>query len=172
MSAQAASASYPVFTPHKADASADAFRHRYGPQMAYLTERLSIPPADEIYSVNEARLAQRPRLDFADHSVADLRRRAADPRFAVITDRVHAFATRVAGATPPATIVPDAHDPNRPFADGLAWMAMSFLIDPEATRRALTLAGLRRWLAAFRAWGPMTTNLSLAQSTLAQARVY
>ncbi len=140
--------------------------------MAYLTERLGVPPAADIFSPNEERLAIRPRLHFGAMSIADLRKRAVDPRFAAITAHVREIAARFGDSPPPATANLDTHDPNRPFADSLQWMAMAALLARDDDERNRALAGLIRWVHTLRAWGPFRNNLPLAQSTISLSLVY
>lgn len=158
--------------PHSADPSAESFRARYARQMEDLRQRLHLPTPDQIYSPDESRLTQRPRLFFGDRSVAELKQRVADPRYLQIVQRVHAIAARFAGSTPPREVDLTAHEPNRPFADALPWMAMSALIATDAGTREHALSGLRRWIAAHQAWGPFQINLSLAQSIIALSLVH
>ncbi len=164
--------SEPVIAPHAPDPSADAFRLRYAHQMAQLRERLGVPNAAEIYTPNLERLASRPRLSFGVLDRPDLAGRAADPRFDAIVAHVHKFTIEAADLLPPDSVVMDAHDPNRAFADSLAWMATSILIDTDADRRARTMTGLLRWVRALREWGPFENNLPLAQSTIGLCLVY
>lgn len=140
--------------------------------MSRLRSRLHLPSPRELYRVDETRLARRPRLFFGALSREDLRRHAADPRFAAIVNTLHAHAAEDAARPAPATIDLTAHDPNRGFCESLSWMAASLLVDEQPARAAATLAGLRRWIAQFLAWEPFRLNLPLSQSTTALCTVY
>ncbi len=130
-----------LICPHAGDPSPEHFRERYALQMARLSKQLDVPAPEEIYQPNERRLAARPRLYFGALILADLRAQAVDPRYARIDDYLHKFAAKAVDLVSPAAVDLTTHDPNRSYADSLAWMAASFLVDRDDARRTRTRAG-------------------------------
>jgi len=107
------------------------------------------PPPDQIYTPTAALSGPHPRWMFSNVSLATLQQRASDPNYANYYANLLAQAQAAATTTPPNPIDPTLLDPTRSYGEGLSWMSLAYLLDPDPNNQALYLQGITNWVNAF-----------------------